>query len=99
MAKEMMDIGLSADEDLYLVGGDFPVEESTAQHQRQLLLNNKGDYKENPTICAGAFTYLNDEYYQGLIRAVNIEFSRDGMDVADVQLRADGIIESNSVYS
>lgn len=99
MAREMMDIGLNEEEDLYLAGGDIVVEESTAQHQKQLLLNNKGDYKENPTICAGAFTYLNDEHYQGLIRAVNIEFSRDGMEVASVQLRKDGTIESNSVYS
>jgi len=98
MAKQMLDIGLDDNEDLYLVAGDFPVTESTEQHQRQLLLNNKGDYKENPTVCVGAFSYLDDENYWGLIRAVNVEFSRDGMDVQDVALTPEGIIKSNSVY-
>src|SRR3954467_11915669 len=98
MAKEMMDVSLDDNEDLAIVAGDFILAESTAQHQRQLILNNKGDFKQNPTICVGAFEYFDDEYFRGLIRAVSVEFSRDGMDVNEVAMDTDGTIRSIEVY-
>ena len=98
MAKEMIDIGLDAGEDLSVVGGDFMYVESTAQHQRQLVLNNKGDFKQNPTIGVGAFDYINDENYQELMRAISIEFTRDGMDVQSVVLSPTGIVNSDAIY-
>ncbi len=94
----MNDIGLDENEDLEITGGDFDMRDNTAQHQRQLLLNNKGDFKENPTTCVGAFGYLDEENFRGLIRAVNIEFSRDGMEVNDVALLPDGTVSSDAVY-
>ena len=50
MARQMTDIGLDSDEDLGAISGDFTVLDSTSQHQRQLVLNNKGDFKQNPSI-------------------------------------------------
>jgi hypothetical protein len=98
MAKQMIYVGLSDDEDLKITAGDFSVEESTAQHQQQLLLNGKGDFKENPTLCVNAFSYLDDEHFQGLIRAVNIEYTRDGMEIRRVSLLPNGTISSDAVY-
>ncbi len=98
MAKLMIDIQLGEDEDLSILAGDFQVAESTAQHQQQLLLNTKGDFKESPTVCVGVFTYLNDERFQGLMRAINVEFSRDGMEVHEVSLSKQGDIVSDAVY-
>ena len=98
MAKEMIDIGLDAGEDLSVVSGDFLCAESTAQHQRQLILNNKGDFKQNPTIGVGAFDYMNDENYQELMRAISIEFTRDGMDVQSVVLSQAGIVTTDAIY-
>jgi hypothetical protein len=98
MAKKMMDIGLDDSEDLAIDHGDFIYTESTAQHQQQLILNNKGDFKENPTIGVGAFEYFNDEGFQGLLRGISIEFSRDGMDTAAVNLKPDGTINTVAVY-
>jgi len=95
----MTDIALDGTEDLNIIAGDFTSVESTAQHQRQLLLNNKGDFKQNPTICVGAFDYLDDEGIEDLIRAISIEFARDGMDVKNVQLLNDGTIETDAYYS
>ena len=94
MARMMIDIGLTDAEDLSMDNGDFVAVESTAQHQRQLLLNNKGDFKQNPTIGVGVFAYFDDERFQELIRAVSIEFSRDGMDVKSVKLMPDGTLLS-----
>jgi hypothetical protein len=98
MAREMKDISLDEGDDLLIDSGDLLMVESTAAHQRQLLLNNKGDFKENPTICAGVFNYLNDENFEGMIRAINVEFCRDGMTVSDIKLNRDGSIETNAVY-
>ena len=94
----MIDIGLDAGEDLSVVSGDFLCAESTAQHQRQLILNNKGDFKQNPTIGVGAFDYMNDENYQELMRAISIEFTRDGMDVQSVVLSQAGIVTTDAIY-
>ncbi len=98
MAKQMMDIALDAQEDTRIANGDFSVEESTAQHQQQLILNSKGDFKQNPTICVGAFQYFDDEHMQALIRAISIEFNRDGMEVQSVQLSPEGILQSEAWY-
>ena len=84
MTKDMHDIALNDVEDLATIGGDFITGESTAQHQRQLILNNKGDFKQNPTICVGAATFIDDEGAQNLVRNISIEFLKDGMEVKDM---------------
>ncbi len=94
----MMDICLDDSEDVTIQHDDFVIDESTAQHQRQLILNNKGDFKQNPTIGVGVFEYYDDEHMRDLIRAVSIEFSRDGMDVQSIRLDADGVLKSNAFY-
>jgi hypothetical protein len=98
MAFEMMDIALNAGYDLVFESGDFAVAESTAQHQQQLILNNKGDFKQNPTIGVGALNYLDDEDFSELTRNVSIEFTRDGMDVKGVALKPGGFIKSDAYY-
>lgn len=98
MARQMMDIIIDDNEDVKIQTGDFVIDESTAQHQRQLILNNKGDFKQNPTIGVGAFEYFDDEHLRDLIRAVSIEFSRDGMDVQSIKLDETGVLKSNAFY-
>jgi len=98
MARQMMDIALDRTEDILTGYGDITVAESTAQHQRQLILNNKGDFKQNPGSCAGAFDYLDDENFAELIRAISIEFTKDGMDVVSVRVMPDGVIVSDAFY-
>lgn len=98
MARPMIDIGLDASEDLEIATGDFVVVESTAQHQRQLILNNKGDFKQNPSISVGVLNYMDDENFQQLIRAISVEFARDGMDVKRVALAKDGLVKSDAYY-
>ena len=84
--------------DLVVSGGDFVGVESTGRHQKELILNNKGDLKENPTVNVGAFLYLNDEDVQGLISAISTEFSRDGMDVKRVEIGGDGVLGCDAFY-
>ena len=98
MATQMIDIGLDANEDVLIINGDFVPEEGTAQHQRQLILNNKGDFKQNPAICVGVADYMDDENFRNLTRAISIEFTRDGMDVKSVALSKSGVINSDAFY-
>jgi proteasome assembly chaperone (PAC2) family protein len=98
MATQMIDISLATDEDLLILSGDFSAIESTGQHQRQLILNNKGDFKQNPTICVGAFEYLDDENFRELIRAISKEFMRDGMEVKGIDVTKNGSISTDAFY-
>lgn len=84
--------------DLIIANGDFVMKDNTMHHQRNLILNDKGSYKENPTICVGAFGYLDDEGFSGLARATSIEFTRDGMRVNSVQLNTNGQLETDAYY-
>jgi len=98
MARQMTDVALDENEDLEILNHDFQAVESTVQHQRQLVLNNKGDFKQNATLCVGVFNYLDDEHYLQLMRAISVEFSRDGMVVRSVSLGDDMKIRSDAYY-
>ncbi len=98
MARQQIDITLDDTQDLEIIVSDFGVVESTAEHQRQLIMNNKGDFKESPDSCVGVFGYLDDENFRELIRAISIEFAKDGMDVANVSVLPDGTIRSDAYY-
>lgn len=99
MAKQMMDIALdSTGIDLEFTNGDLAITESTREHQRQLLLNGKGDFKENPTICVGMAGYLDNEGFSDLVRDTGIEFTRDGMTVNNMQLMPDGSLNIDAGY-
>jgi len=95
---KMLDLALDGNDDINTLSGDFICVESTYQHQRQLLLNGKGSFKQNPTICVGIYGYLDDEGLQNVLRAINIEFTRDGMKVASLALTPNGQINSNAYY-
>lgn len=92
------DIALK-DDDVKMEGGDFATEESTLQHQRQIALNNSGDFKQTPLACVGAETYLNDENgIQELINALATAFSGDGMTVQNIGTNAAGELVSKAIY-
>ena len=78
-------------------GGDFVIDESTGQHQRRLLVDNKGDYKEHPLSCVGVFNYIDDEGPVLLMQVIAEEFAADGMRVDSVQAVA-GKIETEANY-
>ena len=93
----MMDIGLVSD-DLDIEQGDFTNTESTYQHQWQLLINDKGTFKENPTICIGIYSYLDNENPGDLLRDTTIEYTRDGMTVKSINLSSNGNINIDAYY-
>lgn len=86
MAKRQLDI-LLTDGDATIANGDFACGESTAEHQRQLILAAKGDYKQNPTIGVGVLAYIDDDPgMQELANEIATEFTGDGMTVQEVNV-------------
>jgi hypothetical protein len=88
----MKDIKINSSLDVSFENGDFVVGDSTEQHQQLLLVTNKGDWKEDPTIAVGVQRFLKDEDNSGLLTEIKKEFERDGMRVNKIELSSDSII-------
>lgn len=72
--------------DLDLSAGDLLEAESTYQHQRDLLLSDKGHIRQKPEAGIGAVNYLLSGDPEGLLRTTRKEFTTDGMKVTKVSL-------------
>ena len=92
------DIILTENLDLKIVNGDFVLGESTAQHQKILILSDKGEYKENPMRGVGARRYLEDGKPDTLAREIRQEFVADGMKVNAIKIGENGTIEGDAFY-
>lgn len=94
----MNDILLDENFDLMFEGGDIVTGNSDEQNQRLLLVCNKGDFKENPTVCVGVARWLKDDDEEGLLGEIKKEFEKDGMEVKSVQLLPDGKLNIDASY-
>ncbi len=82
---DVFDYIQTEDGDLLIRDGDFVVNESTKQHQRDLLIANKGEYKQHPTVGVGLNNYLLDEMEENEFKVmVTTEFENDGMRVGSI---------------
>ncbi len=70
--------------DLDLSTGDIYPTESTAQHQRDLLLADQGHIRQKPEAGVGAMNYILNEDKEGLLRRVRKEMAADGQKVVKV---------------
>ena len=93
----MIDIKFTADGDIDFTGGDISYGESTKQHQRDLILAQKGHFKHAPEAGVGAINFLHDETPEQFLRAVRKEFARDGMKVNRLAF-AGGELKMNAEY-
>lgn len=86
----MQDILDDTDGDLLLVYNDnaFDISfgESTEQHQKDLLLARRGDYRISPNVGVGLKDFLNDENPDELYRAIRTQFAQDGMKLNSIQI-------------
>ncbi len=82
------DIQHTEEGDIDLTRGDIFYAESTRQHQKDLLLADKGHYKEFPDMGVGAHNFLNDNGPENLYRSIRREFTKDGMKVKKVSMDA-----------
>ena len=88
----MDDIQIDDTFELLFDSGDFSIGESTLQHQQLLLMTEKGDWRESPTVGIGAPGYLKDnDEDSGLLPEIKQQFEKDGMTVVSVKLDGDKI--------
>jgi len=78
--------------------GDFVVDVSDEQQQNLLLICDKGDFKESPTVCVGVQRWLNDDEPEDLLAEIKKEFQRDGMTVNNLILTDDKILDVDAHY-
>lgn len=80
------DILMDETGDVACVNGDFVTGDGTLQHQNDLLLAEKGEYKESPMVGVGIMTYLLDEDKTSAFREIRREFTNDGMKVDSIKV-------------
>lgn len=80
------DILLDEHLDLDFKNGDFIIGESTAQHQKILILSEKGEFKEHPKRGVGSRRFLEDHTPDNLAREIRHEFHADGMSVKSIHI-------------
>lgn len=93
------DILLNDDLDLRIINGDFVVEESTSQHQKILILSDKGEFKEVPMRGVGSRRFLEDDTPDNLAREIRQEFYTDGMIVNKIKIESDLTIQIDANYN
>ena len=94
--RKMNDIAVDNTGDLLIVNGDFAIVESTAEHQRSILLDNVGDYPYDPLNCVGAVNYLDDEGADKIINAIAKKFMQDGMEVKQMNPNPISVADSTA---
>lgn len=82
----MTDILVEDSLDLAISAGDFIAAGATRQHQRSLLLAQKGDLRQHPTSGVGVEGYLNGEETGGLLVEIRSQFELDGMRIEQLGL-------------
>ena len=87
----MIDIKHNQDGDIDISSGDIVYSRSTEQHQRDLLICDKGHLKEKPEAGVGAANYINDEDPESFLRLVRREFIADGMTVIKVAMNSENL--------
>lgn len=94
----MIDFLLDTDGDILLASGDLVASEATVQHQRLLLLIEKGELREFPVRGLGISSWVLDETSSGSLNAaVKREFEGDGMIVRRVNVRQ-GALQIDAYY-
>jgi hypothetical protein len=79
----MTDVGLdiTTGDLVFSIAGDIGYVESTEQHQRDLIIARKGDYKCAPDYGAGAADFLKDENADDMQIEIRRQLTKDGQQV------------------
>ncbi len=75
----MKDLLTDSSGDVMIKDNDLVIGFSDFQHQEHLLVAQKGDLKESPTVGVGIENFINDSEVDGLLAEIKSEFTKDGM--------------------
>lgn len=88
----MIDIQQIESGDVDLSTGDIVFDESTGQHQRDLLIAAPGFYKEAPEAGVDSIKYMKDVDPANYMRAVRKQYIKDGMTVRSIQFDGEELL-------
>lgn len=95
---EVYDILSDDSNDLIIKDGDFLIGESTRQHKKDLLLAQKGEYKQSPGTGIGIADFLEDDNFAGIDVEIQKQYELDGMKVNSIAVYNDGTIKDDASY-
>lgn len=93
----MTDLLLDHNNALVIENGDFMIGRSDEQHQKHILLANKGEYKAHPEVGVGIVEMLGDDAYTESLIEIKKQLQYDGMVIKNVSYNENGklIIDGN----
>jgi len=96
---DVIDFKRDTDNDLLIANGDFVRCESTLQHQYSLLISEKGEYKQHPTIGVALRNQLLNETDENSVRTeIQKEFENDGMKISKMKINSIEDIQIEAEY-
>ncbi len=95
----MNDLLLNELDDLQIASGDFVIGDATVQHQRHIILAQKGEYKEHPEIGVGIANALQDDNPRQILTQIRRNFEYDGMSVQRLEFNDDSTITVDAPYT
>ncbi|WP_264520382.1 oxidase [Flavobacterium sp. N1994] len=94
----MKDILTDEDGDLLIRGGDIVIGDSDNQHQEDIILASKGEYKETPEIGVGIIQMLSDDDPMSVLIEIKKNLQYDGMQIRNVKYEDNGKITIDGNY-
>lgn len=81
-----------------LITSGFIIGDVTRQNQRTILLAEKGEIKEAPTLGVGIASFLDDDSPSDLLREIRENLREDGQTVNSCGFGADGKLIIDAGY-
>ena len=72
--------------DIAIKNGDFAIGVTDQQNQKLLLICGKSSFKQFPTVCVGAASFLESADEGDFVREVRDQFIGDGMKVNSIAI-------------
>jgi hypothetical protein len=94
----MTDILLDDTGDIKFENGDFAIGFSDDQHQQNIIVANKGEFKEFPELGVGIVQMLSDDDYTDTLIEVKKNLQYDGMSVTNVKFEEPGKLTIDGKY-
>lgn len=92
------DILLTPEGELQVENGDFVIGDATLQHQKDILVAHKGEYKLHPEIGVGILNELNNENPRAVLAQIKRNFEHDGMKVKNLKVAPNGNLIIDADY-
>ncbi len=94
----MNDILLDTKGDLSFQNGDVVIGYSDNQHQKHILIANKGEYREFPELGVGIEQILDDDDYISVLIEAKKNLEYDGMKINNIKFEENGNLNIDGYY-